>query len=273
MFDDLASVRRIEEAEGWLTRALVEAVIASGHAPRAFLRKYGAAVAAYVRPNSPLNKVIGLGFAGAIEETELEKVEALMRARREMTRLELSTTVPHEVSSWLLERGYRLLGHENVLVRSLRGANDAVPPEVEIELVNGESTDLWRRTTIEATAESDHTGHPVDQFARDTIVDAVNDFLRAPGFERYLARLNGSPVGAASMRIWDRVALLCGSATVPGCRRRGVQTGLIAARLAAACDRGAELAVVTTAPASRSEANMIRVGFSVAYSRAILVRE
>ena len=90
MFDDLATARRIEEAEAGLTRAVVEGVIADGDAPRAFLRQLGGAIAAYIRPGSPMNKLIGAGLTAPIPETELEKVETLMRACGERTRIELS---------------------------------------------------------------------------------------------------------------------------------------------------------------------------------------
>jgi GNAT superfamily N-acetyltransferase len=101
----------------------------------------------------------------------------------------------------------------------------------------------------------------------------VEDFLHVDRFDRYLARVAGAPAGGASLLIHERLAMLGGSATLPGYRLLGVQTALIAARLAEARERGAELAVVTTAPGSRSEANMIKRGFSVTYARAILVRE
>ena len=50
-----------------------------------------------------------------------------------------------------------------------------------------------------------------------------------------------------------------------------MQAALIAARLADARARGAELAVITTAPGSQSQANVTRRGFALAYARAILV--
>jgi hypothetical protein len=272
MFDQ-ETVRDIEEAEVGLTRAVVEAALASGDAPRAFLRQLGSAVAAYLRPHSPMNKLIGAGLSASIAETELENVESSMRACGERTRIELSTLASRAVESWLLGRGYRVIGFENVLVRSLHRNSDAIPTNVAIERVTRETAALWTQITIEASAQSDETGDVVDQFSKETIATAVEDFLRAPGFDRYLARRNGIAVAAASMRIQGRTALLCGSATLAPYRLRGAQTALIAARLADARQRGAELAVVTTAPDSRSESNLLARGFSVAYARTILERD
>lgn len=94
----------------------------------------------------------------------------------------------------------------------------------------------------------------------------------AQGFVRYLARCDGQPVGGAGLRLTDGVAQLCGAATVPGHRRRGVQSALLGHRLAAAAAAGCDLATVTTQPGSRSQHNVQRLGFDLLYARAILVR-
>jgi len=79
--------------------------------------------------------------------------------------------------------------------------------------------------------------------------------------------------GGASMRLTDGVAQLCGAATLPAHRRRGVQTALLEERLAIAAAAGCDLAVVTTQPGSKSQQNVQARGFDLLYTRAILVRE
>lgn len=270
MFDDLPTAQRIEAAETALTRALASAMLASGRAPRAFLRELGAGIASYIRPGSPMNKVIGVGLAGPLEDASLSHVEALMRARDEPTRIELATLA---IGAPLRGRGYRLVGFETVLVRSLSEEMRIAPSAARIERVTTETVAAWKQTSIDASAKPDETGTPVDQFSYDVLAEAIEDFLTVPGFDRYLAYLDGALAGAASMRIEGDIALLGGSATLPAARRQGVQTALITSRLIEARERGAELAVVTTAPDSRSQANMLRQGFSRAYARAIWVRD
>ncbi len=68
------------------------------------------------------------------------------------------------------------------------------------------------------------------------------------------------------------MAQLCGAATLPAHRRRGVQGALLAARLAEAREAGCDVAVVTTQPGSKSQENVQRQGFDLLYTRAILVR-
>src|SRR5262249_40359231 len=154
----------------------------------------------------------------------LVRVEALMRALDEPTRIELSTMAPAEIGPRLLERGYRLLGFENVLVRPLHAALETRASDVRVERVTHESLPAWKQTSIDASAESDDTGKPVDQFSYAVVSAAVEDFLDAPSFGRYLARYNGRIAGAASMKLHGRVALLGGAATLPAWRKRGVQT-------------------------------------------------
>jgi GNAT superfamily N-acetyltransferase len=271
VFDDTRTVRRIEDAEAALTRDVTRAVIASGRAPRAFVRELGPGLGSYIRPSSPMNKVIGVDPAGALDDGALARFEALMRACHEPTRIELALGSA-ETDARLLGRGYQLLGFEHVLVRSLHTSFERAPAAARIQRVTADTVALWKQTSIDAAAASDETGLPVDRFSYDIVAQAIEDFLEAPGFDRHLAFLDGTPAGAGSMRLHARIALFSGSATRPAWRRRGVQAALIATRLAEARERGAELAVVTTAPGSQSEANMMKWGFSLAYARAIWVR-
>ena len=50
------------------------------------------------------------------------------------------------------------------------------------------------------------------------------------------------------------------------------ESALLRARLLDAAHRGCDLAVVTTEPASKSQENVQRAGFTLLYARAILVR-
>lgn len=66
---------------------------------------------------------------------------------------------------------------------------------------------------------------------------------------------------------------MCGAATLPVFRRRGIQTALLERRLVDARAAKCKLTVVTTQPGSKSQANSQRRGFQLLYTRAILIRE
>ncbi|MFI5170470.1 MAG: GNAT family N-acetyltransferase, partial [Vicinamibacterales bacterium] len=108
---------------------------------------------------------------------------------------------------------------------------------------------------------------------REALERTMADMAQASGFVRYLARREGQVAGAASMRLFEGIAQLCGAATLPEHRRRGVQGTLLAARLEAATRAGCNVAVVTTQPGSKSQENVQKRGFELLYTRAILVRE
>lgn len=93
-----------------------------------------------------------------------------------------------------------------------------------------------------------------------------------PGCVFYLARRAGNVAGCGMVRLSDGLAQLGGASTLPAERRRGVQSALLRARLADAAASGADLAVVTTEPASKSQQNVQRAGFALLYARAILRR-
>ncbi|MGH9884023.1 MAG: GNAT family N-acetyltransferase, partial [bacterium] len=215
------------------------------------------------------NKVIGVGLDAPIDPAALSGLEAELRARGDVVRVELATVAMAASGTLLTERGYRLLGFEDVWLRPPTAPDLVDSSGVDVRRVA--TLDSWRTATIEAVACPDGTGSPVDQLSRKTIEVAINDVLEASGFDRYVASVDGMVVGAASMFVHEGVALLTGSATLPGFRRRGVQTALIAARLDAARSRSADLAAITTPPASRSGANAARRGFALCYTRAILV--
>jgi hypothetical protein len=104
------------------------------------------------------------------------------------------------------------------------------------------------------------------------ISQVLDDTLAAGVIDRYLARQGEALAGAASLYVRDGVALLAGSTTLSAHRRRGVQGALIAHRLHDAAARGATLAIITTAPGTQSQANVMKRGFTLAYSRALLVK-
>jgi GNAT superfamily N-acetyltransferase len=273
MFVSPRAAQRIEDVEVETTRVVAEAAIASGTAPGAFVRSIGGGVAVYVRPESPMNKCIGIGLDAPPDETSLAEVEDVLAARGQPVRVELTTLAVAEAGAILTARHYRLLGFENVLARPRSTVPIDRPPGVRVEKATTDGVAAWRAAMIDAAACPDDTGAVVDHFSRDVIVAVVGDFLQVHDHERFVAFFDGSLAGVASMFVRDGVALLGGSATLPRFRRRGVQSALIAARLARAYAQGADLAVVTTAPGSQSQANLMKHGFALAYARAILVRE
>ena len=230
--------------------------------------------AVFVSPSSPINKVIGLGFDCELDLDALEQIERAWSDRGEPVRVEMSVLTDPAVGSSLSDRGYKLHGFENVLGLPLDRVMPAPPAgEVTVEIAADADYATWIDIAVDAFTNLDGTGSvPPDAVSREHLRELLGQMMGMPAFTRYLARLDGEPVGEAAMRIDGDLAQLAGAGTRPFARGRGVQKSLLHHRLADARAAGCTLAVVTTAPGTRSQDNVMRRGFELLYTRAILVR-
>jgi hypothetical protein len=204
----------------------------------------------------------------------LNEVEREWRDRAEPVRVELSILAHPTIGKLLTGRGYRLHGFENVLGRSLKDLEPAKSnPELTVEVLQAGDKATWVDIAVSAFSELDGTGSgPDDSMSRDEMVRLLSEFMVVPGHVRYLGRIGGEAVGEASMRLDGGLAQICGSGTLPAFRGRGMHKALLWRRLADAQAAGCDLAVVTTAPGSRSQDNVMRRGFELLYTRAVLVK-
>jgi ribosomal protein S18 acetylase RimI-like enzyme len=276
MFASVSLAARIEHAEARLTTTVVRAVTRDQPTSRALLEPLGQGVAAYAGPSSPMNKLIGVGFEELPTAERLGEVEALFSARSESLQAEVATLADPAFAALLTGRGYVLRNFENVSGRSI-AHGDLHPPEdprLRIERLTAQGAPAWIDAVITAFQHPDDEGVPAEQLpSRDALEAALGPWARTPGFVRYCARVDGQLAAVATLRIDGDVAQLCGAATLPAFRRRGIQTALLARRLQDGAQAGCDLAVVTTQPGSKSQQNVAKQGFSLLYSRAILIKD
>jgi GNAT superfamily N-acetyltransferase len=165
---------------------------------------------------------------------------------------------------------------ENQLARTLPVGVDggadlfAVPTDVSVTPVgSGQDDEDWLDTVAQGFAAA-AGGDAADQ---DTVL-RVRGFMRAfdhPTMTRYLARAEQTPVAGGAMYISNSVAGLTGTATIPSHRGRGIQHAVVSRMLRDAAG-GADLAMATTDPGSRSQRTFERFGFQVIYTRTVFVR-
>ncbi|MFT7868145.1 MULTISPECIES: GNAT family N-acetyltransferase [Amycolatopsis] len=264
LFCDTALAERIERAETRFVSACADAARRRLGDGRGFTRPLAGGVATFAEAGSPFNKIAGLGFAGLPEG--LDEVEAAFAERGAPVQVELCQLADPAVGAFLTARGYRLESYENVLGRRI--GNSGFPAGVRA--CRDDELETWLSAVAEASLVADEQGVPShEDFPRDLLVNALRDMA---GVRRYLATRDGEFAGGASFRVTDGIAQFSGAATLPAHRRRGVQTALLRARLAAAAEAGCDLAVVTTQPGSKSHQNAQRQGFDLLYARAILVK-
>jgi GNAT superfamily N-acetyltransferase len=278
MFADAALAARIDRAEGRMVAGIAEVVRARRADYRTLIQPISGGLSVYSGPHSAMNKLIGLGFDGPIDLEALEQIEREWRARDEAVRVELSILADPSIPVALSERGYHVHGYENALARPLGGnlASQDEPelaPGLTIERLRDEDGRTWIDIAVTAFTNLDGTGSAADDSSHHAAMEEVlTDFVGAPGLQRYLARIDGQPVGVGSLCLSGGVALLAGAGTLPNARGRGVQKALLHRRLADARAAGADLAVVVTAPGTRSQENVMRRGFVLLYTRIILVK-
>jgi ribosomal protein S18 acetylase RimI-like enzyme len=269
MFVDVKTAAWIDRAEGALCAGL-----ARSKKEVSLVLSIAGGSAVYVAPRSPINKVIGLGFDGTIDENELAAVEDAWRQRNEPVRIELCSLTDPQIVQMLCQRGYVMQGFENQLGRRL---GDLKPDDHAAVWITAPSSESelkdWKRILAVAFTSMDGTGSVVDEVMDlEALEKIMTEMTSAPGFRRYLASLDGRPVGSGSVRFDGKLAQMCGAGTLPQFRGRGVQKALLQQRLCDAQSAGCELAVVTTAPGSRSQENMMKRGFALLYARAILIK-
>ena len=274
LFANVTLAARIERAECRLLADCAAAAERRRPEDRAYVQEFAGGVATYTGPESPFNKIAGLGFADALDEERLAQVERAFAARGTPVQAEVAVLGDPSVCALLTRRGYVLENFENVLGLRLPAANvPDITAGIDVSVGTDEHHDVWLDVIVAGFANPDSQGVPThEEFSRDVLDRTVGDLATVPGFARYLAYRDGVVAGAGSMRICDGVAQLCGAATAPVHRRRGIQTALLSSRLADAARQGCDIAVVTTQPGSKSQQNVQRRGFDLLYTRAVLVR-
>jgi ribosomal protein S18 acetylase RimI-like enzyme len=273
MFASIALGRRIERAEARLSASLGRAVISGERDSPAFVHEIAGGVAVYTGPASPMNKMIGAGFDGAAPDEELRAVEDTFRERSAPLQAEVATLADPAFVAQLTRRGYILQNFENVLGRPIVTADAEVDSQIVIDAMQEYENAAWMDAAYTGFAHPDGVGVPGDELPpREGFEATMKPFMTAEGFRRYVARIGADLAGVATLRIDDGVAQLCGAATLPAFRRRGVQAALLRQRLAEGFKAGCDLAVMTTQPGSTSQQNCQRQGFALLYTRAVLVR-
>lgn len=208
--------------------------------------------AAFLGTDSPLTHAVGVGVNGAVTAAEMDRLEHFYAERGCATVVEFCPLADAELFELLRQRHYRIVEFQNVLVANLAPTPMAAPANVR-EADTGE----WLRVVTagflgsdELPPEAYEIAKPLAQYAR-----------------RYVAEFSGEAGAGGAMWITEEVAWMFADGTRTAYRGRGGQTALIQRRLQDAVLAGARYAFAATAPQSQSQANYIRCGFRVLYTK------
>ncbi|WP_194825622.1 GNAT family N-acetyltransferase [Nocardia sp. XZ_19_231] len=274
LFCDTGMAARIERMETDAITGGVSAGLRSGKAEfNGFAHEIVGGAACFAGPGSPLNKVVGVGFAGVPTVAQWAAVEQAYAEVGAPVQVELAHLADPRIGADLTARGYRLTSFENVLGLRPRGRVWPASQSVEVRRDDENGFDTWLDTVVDGFAHPDNDLPTHEEFPRDILAAVIRDLAATGDTHRYLAYRDGIPAGGASLRMSDGIAALAGAATLPEHRRLGVQTALLSARLGVAAAADCDLAVVTTEPGSKSQKNSQAQGFALLYTRAVLVKD
>ncbi|MEP7123338.1 MAG: N-acetyltransferase [Byssovorax sp.] len=264
---DQALSARLELADARL-HALGNAAVAEQlpARPRALLTLAGG-VASYVGPRISLSRAVGLGMSGPVTAADLDALVDLYAQRREDARVLVSPYADATLFSGLGERGFRLDELGTMLARRLDPGDpiDPIALGITVRRIEPHERAAWVATSLAGFSGTDENV-PGEMSATFEAVTHV------PTTTYYFAAIGGVFAGTAALDVQSGAAHFLAASTLPGERRRGVQTALFRARLVAAQQAGCDLAFTQTVAGGPSQRNAERHGFTTVYSRARMVK-
>ncbi|MGD0403950.1 MAG: GNAT family N-acetyltransferase [Candidatus Acidiferrales bacterium] len=268
-FIDLNLARRMEMAEARACRGCAESFHQMHPDFPVAAEEIAGGYAVFAGVDSPVTQAIGVGLNGEVSDAELDKLQEFFFSRGAAAAVELCPLVDMSLYERFAKRGFHLLEVSDVLFRKLPMPDDgaeAMPSDVTVRRATPDEARLCAETVAQGFAEH----YPVTQAG----LDVMEGFFPRTGDEAsaFLAFVNGTVAGGATVSGRGGVCGLFGASTLPEFRRRGVQAALMSARLAWATERGCDLAVSIAQPGSASHRNIERRGFRVAYTRTKLIR-
>ncbi|MBA3692144.1 MAG: GNAT family N-acetyltransferase [Acidobacteria bacterium] len=212
---------------------------------------------------SPLTQTFGLGVFDEVTNDDLDKIEVFFKERNAPVLHEVSPLADASLVSLLNERGYQPFEFTSVMFRPLADEiNLAAPlnPKIKTRIVETGEEKLWAQTSADGWA---------------TEMEGLAEFMfefgqigaRCAGGFPFLAEIGNAPVATGTLFVYDDIALLAGTSTVPKGRRQGAQLALLDARLRYAAERGCTIATMGASPGSQSQRNAEKNGFRIAYTR------
>jgi hypothetical protein len=260
---DKSLSQRLERTEGRANADFVETRRSLSPESGAEWIEVAGAYAMFDGPESPLTQTFGLGVFEDVNAETLDELERFYTKKNSPVFHEVSPMADAGHLSLLAERGYRPVELSTVLFRELDHDDPVGSPAgrtIGTRIVSKEDADVWAETSAKGWSS-------VDAGLVAFIRDLGRVIARCSGSFPYLAEIDGQPVGAGSLLIYDDVCIIAGASTVPEFRNRGAQNALLADRLNFAADLGCRFAMMAAAPGSQSQTNAQRNGFQIAYTR------
>ncbi|MGC4046340.1 MAG: GNAT family N-acetyltransferase [Armatimonas sp.] len=197
------------------------------------------------------NRIIGF------RPDDLDSLDELLDFYRE-DKLRFSLFVPQgqmtpELFECFVQAGLWSAGSGTVPALVPGGDYTPSAPEIQVRRSEPEEKEAYLDLFQQAF---DHRDERVPEYRP---IQWAEDSL--PGGARYIAEIEGKPVGMASFPVANGVGFMGTAGVLPEYRRRGVQKALIQRRLADAPALGCDLVLAGGSPGSTTYRNFERAGF------------
>ncbi|MBL8759027.1 MAG: GNAT family N-acetyltransferase [Phycisphaerae bacterium] len=257
---DVARLEELRQARGLAEVADEALPIAGGIAGRS-------------APGLSTNNSNAIGLDQPVTDADIDRLCDWHESRASEPRTEVAPFAHPSVLEHLEARRFVLRFFEMVFFRGLDPGQPAaaphpVPPGLLIRAVDPADA----REVREYSRVVMSGFFPPDQQPSEDDYALSARVVAHPRTVCLAAWLDGALVAGGAMDVSGEVAGLFGLSVLPDQRRRGVQLALIAARLNEAARRGARVATIGTRPGIATERNARRMGFQLAYAKAVMCR-
>ncbi len=221
---------------------------------------------------SPIGRAVGMGFAAPVTEGDFDNLEAFYYSRKVPSQVDYCPLTDISLLEVARNRGYQVAELNNVLVRKLDPSEVFPADPAGFHIRAGRAEEALAFSAIVRESFFPDGGEPS---GFDEMLSPVFGF---PGAMTFVAESDTDSsakliaTGAGLVIPEHKVVALFGAGTLKPYRGRGLQTAILQRRLAAAAQAGCEYAVIVTLGGTTSMRNAERLGFTVAYSKATLIK-
>jgi len=276
-FVDRALARRFESAEEMPQ-------VHHAHADRKMRPHIGSAVEPiagghmiFAGLGSPIGRAVGMGFDAPITEADFDQLENFYYSRHAPAQLDYCPLTGISLLEIARKRGYGIAELNNVLARKLDPTETFPPSPAGFAIRPGKPEEALAFSAIVRQSFFPNGGEPagfdemlVPMFSFPGAITLVAKTDEAGGAFAKDAKLVAT--GAGLIIPEHKIVGLYGAATLKPYRGRSLQTAILQRRLEVAAQAECEYAVIVTQGGTTSMRNAERLGFTLAYSKATLIK-
>lgn len=218
---------------------------------------------------SPIGRAVGMGFAAPVTEADFDQLENFYYSRKAPAQLDYCPLTDPSLLEIARKRGYTIAELNNVLARKLDPTQTFPATPAGFTIRPGKPEEALAFSAILRQSFFPDGGEPTG------FDEMLAPMFAFPGAITFVAEADGKLVATgAGLIIPDhKIVGLYGAATLKPYRGRGLQTAMLQRRMRVAAQAGCEYAVIVTQGGTTSMRNAERLGFTLAYSKATLIKK